>query len=170
MVTGNQYRYLWMQMGNLGYRKKEPVNIPAETPGIVHEMVNAFLTDLGYTPEELAATLHMTLAEFEQVYQHSGVKLKAIRNIAPAEAVPKPAPENATKIHNDMAKKNDYYVERREEGDYAVRKPNSERASAVEPTQEKAIERAKEMNPDANIRVERVRHTTKGNPDKWRKL
>ena len=169
VVTGNQYRYLWMQMGTLGYRKKEPVNIPAETPGIINEMVNAYLTDLGYTREELAATLHMTVAEFEQVYQHSGVKLKAIRNYAPAEAIAKPASAHATKIHHDMPNKNDYYIERREEGDFAVRKPNSERASAVEPTQEKAIERAKEMNPDATVHVERQRHTTKGDPDKWRK-
>ncbi len=164
MVTGNQYRYLWMQMGNLGYRKKEPVNIPAETPGIINEMVNAYLTDLGYTRDELAAILHMTVDEFEQVYQHSGVKLKAIRNFAPADTVGKLAPVHANKMYNNMANKNDYYVERREEGDYAVRKPNSERASAVAPTQEKAIERAKEMNPNATVHVERVRHTTKGIP------
>lgn len=69
-----------------------------------------------------------------------------------------------------MPNENDYYIERREEGDYAIRKANSERASVVEPTQEKAIERAREMNPDATIHVERVRHTKNGNPDKWRKL
>jgi Zn-dependent peptidase ImmA (M78 family)/transcriptional regulator with XRE-family HTH domain len=82
MVTANQYRYLWMQMGTLGYRKKEPVTIPAESPGILNEIVNAYLTDLGYTREELAATLHMSSAEFGQVYQQSGVKLKVIRNAA----------------------------------------------------------------------------------------
>src|SRR5260370_3842687 len=42
----------------------------------------------------------------------------------------------------DMAKDR-LYVERRPEGDYAVRKPNSERASDVLPTQAKAIERAR---------------------------
>jgi pyridoxine/pyridoxamine 5'-phosphate oxidase len=61
------------------------------------------------------------------------------------------------------------YVERRPEGDYAVRKPNSERASAVAPTQAQAIERARELNPNAAVHVERVRHTSVGNPDKWRK-
>jgi hypothetical protein len=35
------------------------------------------------------------------------------------------------------------YVERRPEGDFAVRRPGSERASAVEQTQAKAIEPAK---------------------------
>lgn len=61
------------------------------------------------------------------------------------------------------------FVERRPQGDYAVRKPNSDRASAVEPTQAEAIARAKELNPDKTPLVERVRHTTGGNPDQWRK-
>ena len=61
------------------------------------------------------------------------------------------------------------YVERRPEGDYAVRRPNSERASAVEPTQAEAIARARELNPGVAPHVERVRHTSVGRPDKWRK-
>src|SRR5277367_3831494 len=61
------------------------------------------------------------------------------------------------------------FVERRPQGDYAVRRPNAERASAVLPTQAEAIERARELNPDKAPLVERVRHTTGGKPDKWRK-
>jgi hypothetical protein len=61
------------------------------------------------------------------------------------------------------------FEEQRPQGDYAVRKPNSERASAVLPTQAEAIERAKELNPSAPPLVERVRHTTVGRPDQWRK-
>lgn len=66
--------------------------------------------------------------------------------------------------------KNEFFIEKRPEGDFAIRKPNSDRASDVLPTQKQAIERAKELNPDAAIHVERVRHTEGGNPDKWRKL
>lgn len=69
----------------------------------------------------------------------------------------------------DMVDKNQLFVERRSEGDYAVRKPNSQRASAVEPTQAQAIQRAKELNPKATPLVERVRETKSGSPDKWRK-
>jgi hypothetical protein len=61
------------------------------------------------------------------------------------------------------------FVEQRPEGDYAVRKANSERASDVLPTQAKAIERAKKLSPGASPLVERVRNTTGGKPDKWRK-
>jgi Uncharacterized protein conserved in bacteria (DUF2188) len=61
------------------------------------------------------------------------------------------------------------FVEQRPEGDYAVRKPNSGRASAVLPTQAQAIERARELNPSVAPLVERVRHTSAGKPDQWRK-
>jgi hypothetical protein len=61
------------------------------------------------------------------------------------------------------------YVERRSEGDYAVRRANSERASDVLPTQRKAIERARELSPGSAPHVERVRNTPRGSPDKWRR-
>ena len=61
------------------------------------------------------------------------------------------------------------FVERRPEGDYAVRRANSDRASDVLPTQKKAIERARELNPNQEPHVERVRETNRGKPDHWRK-
>jgi hypothetical protein len=61
------------------------------------------------------------------------------------------------------------YVERREEGDYAVRKGCSERAGAEAPTQKEAIEIAKSMNSGVTPHVERVRNTSEGSRDKWRK-
>jgi len=61
------------------------------------------------------------------------------------------------------------YVERREEGDYAVRRADSSRASDVLPTQREAIDRARELSPGAIPHVERVRNTTGGRRDKWRK-
>jgi hypothetical protein len=62
------------------------------------------------------------------------------------------------------------YVERRPDtGEYVVVRPNYERASGVFPTQKEAIERAKELNPNMNPVVERVRHTEEGTPGRWRK-
>jgi Uncharacterized protein conserved in bacteria (DUF2188) len=69
-----------------------------------------------------------------------------------------------------MSKSNQrLYIERRPEGDYAVRRPNSERASAVAPAQRQAIEIARDMNPGRSPDVERVRNTDVGHRDKWRK-
>ena len=68
-----------------------------------------------------------------------------------------------------MAKKdNNLFVERRDDGKYKVSKPNADRASAVEDTQKAAIQRARELNPDAAIHVERQRSVGPGR-DKWRK-
>jgi hypothetical protein len=63
----------------------------------------------------------------------------------------------------------EFFIEKREDtGDFAVRKPGSERASKTATTQDAAIEAAKKMNPNATIFAERVRRTAVGNPDKWR--
>ncbi len=51
------------------------------------------------------------------------------------------------------------FIEQREQGDYAIRRPGSERASAVLPTQRQAIERAGTLNPDTSV----------GGRDQWRK-
>jgi Uncharacterized protein conserved in bacteria (DUF2188) len=67
-----------------------------------------------------------------------------------------------------MNRKN-LYVEQRPQGDFAVRKAGSGRASAIAPTQAKAIERAREISPGVAPDVERVRHTNRGKPDQWRK-
>ena len=62
------------------------------------------------------------------------------------------------------------YVERRRhEQDYAVRRADSHRASAIADTQAKAIQRARELEPGVRPHIERVRHTTRSKPDKWRK-
>ena len=68
-----------------------------------------------------------------------------------------------------MAEKKELFVERRPQGNYAVRRPNSERASTVKDTQAEAIDSARQLEPGAAIHVERVRHTSMGKPDKWRK-
>ncbi len=59
------------------------------------------------------------------------------------------------------------FVEQRKRKDFAVRKDDYKRASAVEPTQDEAIERAKEVS-DAKPSVERVRNSEGGKRDKWR--
>ena len=65
--------------------------------------------------------------------------------------------------------KDQLFVERRDKGDYAVRRGGAERASDVLATQAAAIARAKELNPHRAPLVERVRNTEVGRRDKWRK-
>lgn len=61
------------------------------------------------------------------------------------------------------------FIEQREEqGDYAIRRPDADRISGHEATQAEAIKRAREIDPNAAIIVERVRNTNRGHRDKWR--
>jgi hypothetical protein len=59
------------------------------------------------------------------------------------------------------------YIEKREQGDYAVRIPGSEIASAIRATKEEAISRARQMYSDADIYVERAHETGVGGIDRW---
>jgi len=79
MVTQNQYKYLWVQMGSLGYRKNEPVSIPIEKPGLIAEIVNTYLSELGYSKEELASVLQVNVSELDRIYFGSKGKLKVLR-------------------------------------------------------------------------------------------
>ena len=62
-----------------------------------------------------------------------------------------------------------FRIKRRDKGNYAIRKPGSERASAVIPTQAEASERAEKISPNAITHVERVRNPNAGRRGKWRK-
>jgi hypothetical protein len=58
-------------------------------------------------------------------------------------------------------------IERRlEEGDYTIKKLGAERISNHELTQARAIERAREIDPNAEILLERVRKTDTRRGDK----
>jgi hypothetical protein len=61
------------------------------------------------------------------------------------------------------------FVEKRDDGQFAVSKATAQRASALADTQKEAIEIAKKLNPGHSPDVERVRHTKNGDPDQWRK-
>jgi hypothetical protein len=65
--------------------------------------------------------------------------------------------------------KNEFFIEQRSDGRYNVLRPNADRASATTDTQAQAIDKARAMDPDATIHVERVRDIGPGR-DKWRKL
>jgi hypothetical protein len=64
--------------------------------------------------------------------------------------------------------KDPLFIERRDDGMYAIKHANAARASALFDTQTQAIAQAKQMTTGA-VHVERVRNTDVGSRDKWRK-
>jgi Zn-dependent peptidase ImmA (M78 family) len=79
VVTKNQARYLWSQFYTLRIKIKEPIEIPAERPSLISEIINAFLVRLNYTKEELAATLHLPVVDFKERYLNNDAMLRIVR-------------------------------------------------------------------------------------------
>ena len=65
--------------------------------------------------------------------------------------------------------KDPLFIEKNNDGKFAIKRANTQRASAISDTQHDAIERARKMT-DGPIHVERVRNTKVGSPDKWRRI
>ncbi len=79
-------------------------------------------------------------------------------------------PTAGTVIRKSLASpKDQVFVERCDDGRYAIIRGGSQRASAITSTQAEAIARAKQLSPDRPPLVERVRNTDVGQRDKWRK-
>jgi Zn-dependent peptidase ImmA (M78 family) len=45
--------YLWMKMGQAGYRTHEPVQIPDESPTLLAELLRIHEETLGYSPKSI---------------------------------------------------------------------------------------------------------------------
>ena len=67
-ITQNQYYYLFKQMSSLGYRKKEPVDVPFDNPTLLGEVIQTYIDELGYTKQELADILFLSMQELEIIY------------------------------------------------------------------------------------------------------
>ena len=61
------------------------------------------------------------------------------------------------------------FIEQHKDG-YAILRGGVKEPLAVEPTQDAAIEKARKLDPDAAIDVERVRNVEGGGRDKWRRV
>jgi Zn-dependent peptidase ImmA (M78 family) len=68
LVTPYQKKTFWMEMGRLGYRKREPNEPPREEARLLRQMVAFHLRKLGYLHTEMAQLLHLTEAEFQRMY------------------------------------------------------------------------------------------------------
>jgi Zn-dependent peptidase ImmA (M78 family)/DNA-binding XRE family transcriptional regulator len=65
-ISESQYKYLWMQMGKMGYRLNEPITIPLEPPSLLQETINVHIEKLGYSNNELKAMLYVNDKDFKK--------------------------------------------------------------------------------------------------------
>lgn len=68
-----------------------------------------------------------------------------------------------------MARRGNVYIERRYDHRYEVKHRHQSNPGIVRDTQREAIDAARRRYPDTRPDVERVKHTSRGKPDQWRK-
>lgn len=71
-ITPRAKKYLWMQMGMHGYRKHEPVEIPAEEPTLLRELFEYHRDRLGHDSRQLSQIMRVQESElYEQFFKDS---------------------------------------------------------------------------------------------------
>lgn len=69
LITPYQSKMFWIEMGKLGYRKREPNEPPKEHPSLLRQMIGFHMKKLGYSFTEMAKLLHLRAAEFQEMYR-----------------------------------------------------------------------------------------------------
>lgn len=67
-LTERKARYLWMQMGKVGYRAHEPIDIPIEEPTLLQELISTHQNELHYSLSELSQMLAIHDHELRSMY------------------------------------------------------------------------------------------------------
>lgn len=69
-ISDRQARHLWMQLGKAGHRLQEPpeLDVPAEPPGLITEIINLHRDKLGYSLPQLSALLAASEEDIRTTY------------------------------------------------------------------------------------------------------
>jgi Zn-dependent peptidase ImmA (M78 family)/transcriptional regulator with XRE-family HTH domain len=68
LITPYQSKMFWIEMGKLGYRKREPNEPPKESPKRLRKLLQHHLGSLGYSRDELSKLLHLENSRFTSMY------------------------------------------------------------------------------------------------------
>lgn len=70
IITSESARYIWMQMGKMGFRKAEPseLDIPFEPPSLLRTIIENHKGHLGYSEEAICEVLNITPNDFKEWY------------------------------------------------------------------------------------------------------
>jgi len=70
IITPSKNKQLWITMGKLGYRVREPIelDIPPEKPSLLSEIVKTYIQELNYSTKELSKLLCLNQEEIQKVY------------------------------------------------------------------------------------------------------
>ena len=76
-ITESRYSYLFKELSRKGYRKCEPVPLPAEAPNMLREIIRVHKSSSGQTTTDLGSFMGMLEEDFREAYWRdlSGVRL-----------------------------------------------------------------------------------------------
>ncbi|MBV8927393.1 MAG: hypothetical protein JOZ74_18670 [Bradyrhizobium sp.] len=69
LITPYQSKMFWIEMGRLGYRKREPNEPAKEHPSLLRQMIGFHMKKLNYSIAEMAKLLQLRAAEFQEMYR-----------------------------------------------------------------------------------------------------
>lgn len=80
-IGEKRYRQLWVEMGRRGWRRREPpeLDLRPESPSALQGLLDFHMNELGYSIDELAASLHEAPRHFARRYS-SHKRLRVISN------------------------------------------------------------------------------------------
>lgn len=79
LITDYQNKMFWIDMGKLGYRKREPNEPPQEHPKMLRKMVEFHRKSLGYSDADMADLLCLHVSEFQKMYAFEPSPKPALR-------------------------------------------------------------------------------------------
>jgi Zn-dependent peptidase ImmA (M78 family)/DNA-binding XRE family transcriptional regulator len=70
LINASTYKYWSIQMGKLGYRVREPLelDIAPERPSFLVEVFQTYADELRYTPREISRAVHTSVARLERMF------------------------------------------------------------------------------------------------------
>jgi Zn-dependent peptidase ImmA (M78 family)/DNA-binding XRE family transcriptional regulator len=77
-ITPYKAKGLWMEMSRLGYRTREPLEIPVEEPTVIRDIVKTHTSQLGYSDADVAKVVHLPVDTFQEVFKREAPKLRLL--------------------------------------------------------------------------------------------
>lgn len=77
-ITRDQGRYLYLRLNKEYGTKREPIDVPAERPVLIKDLIQAHFNDLGYSIGEVAALVGLQEPEFRHRYVESARRLHVV--------------------------------------------------------------------------------------------
>jgi Zn-dependent peptidase ImmA (M78 family) len=68
-ISAHRYKMLQIKMSSLGYKTREPDELPAEKVSVLRDIIGLYQTELEYSDEETAKLVHLPVQRFRATFK-----------------------------------------------------------------------------------------------------